>query len=108
MLVNSCCRLSRVGILLGWIGWRNQADRVQWGVPSADFFIVEEGCMGAKIRHIAIATQDPDQIANFFKAGLRTETSWCRELRPRNRLFLDGWLHQSRHPQIQERLCSVY
>jgi hypothetical protein len=23
--------------------------------------------MGAKIRHIAIATQDPDKIATFFK-----------------------------------------
>src|SRR6266511_5208042 len=29
--------------------------------------IVEEGSMGAKIRHIAIATQDPDKIATFFK-----------------------------------------
>ena len=26
--------------------------------------------MGAKIRHIAIATQDPDKIANFFKQAL--------------------------------------
>ena len=26
--------------------------------------------MGAKIRHIAIATQDPDQIAHFFKQAL--------------------------------------
>src|SRR5437879_13814550 len=26
--------------------------------------------MGAKIRHIAIATQDPDKIAHFFKQAL--------------------------------------
>jgi len=26
--------------------------------------------MGAKIRHIAIATQDPDRIADFFKRAL--------------------------------------
>src|SRR5215813_3164493 len=37
---------------------------------SADFLTVEEGCMGAKIRHIAIATQEPDTIANFFKQAL--------------------------------------
>ena len=29
-----------------------------------------EGYMGAKIRHIAIATQDPDTIAHFFKQAL--------------------------------------
>src|SRR5678816_3349808 len=29
-----------------------------------------EGYMGAKIRHIAIATQDPDTMAHFFKQAL--------------------------------------
>src|SRR5262249_9735078 len=33
-------------------------------------FTAQEGSMGAKIRHIAIATQDPDKIANFFKQAL--------------------------------------
>jgi len=62
--------LSRIRIPLGWIIWRNQVYKVQWIVPSTDFLAAQEGCMGAKIRHIAIATQDPDTIANFFKQAL--------------------------------------
>jgi catechol 2,3-dioxygenase-like lactoylglutathione lyase family enzyme len=34
------------------------------------FFNRREGYMGAKIRHIAIATQDPDTMAHFFKQAL--------------------------------------
>jgi catechol 2,3-dioxygenase-like lactoylglutathione lyase family enzyme len=33
-------------------------------------FTVGESTMGAKIRHIAIATQDPEKIATFFKQAL--------------------------------------
>src|SRR5262249_15057982 len=56
-------------------GSKSQTYRVQWVVlrqvgDARTASSIEEGCMGAKIRHIAIATQDPDRIAHFFKQAL--------------------------------------